>query len=164
MFYSILVGLLLSLLTIGVHALGTASWIRHLQAIAKSGLNKNLSSMWLQLKLLCLTAGVLLLLHIVEVTIWAIAYRLLISNQPQTLGDFEDALYFSTVSFTALGFGDVVIEGSWRLLSGIQAMTGLLVFGWSTALLFAVVQRIWSFDEQRASVGPEESVDQRLDS
>ncbi len=162
MFNSILVGLLLSLLTIGVHALGTASWIRHLQAIAKSGLNKKLSSMWLQLKLLCLTAGVLLLLHIVEVTIWAVVYRLLIPGEEFI--NFEEALYFSTVSFTALGFGDVVIEGSWRLLSAIQAMTGLLVFGWSTALLFAVVQRIWSFDEQRASVGPEENVDQKLDS
>jgi len=162
MLNSILVGLLLSLLTIGVHALGTASWIRHLQAIAKSGLNKKLSSMWLQLKLLCLTAGVLLLLHIVEVTIWAVVYRLLVSSP--SLRDFEDALYFSTVAFTALGFGDVVIEGSWRLLSAIQAMTGLLVFGWSTALLFAVVQRIWIFDERRASVCPEETVDQRLDS
>lgn len=162
MYESILVGLLLSLLTIGVHALGTASWIRHLQVIAKSGLDKQLNSMWLQLKLLCLTAGVLLLLHIVEVTIWAVVYRLLVPGE--AFNRFEEALYFSTVSFTALGFGDVVIEGSWRLLSGIQAMTGLLVFGWSTALLFTVVQRIWSFDEQQTSVGPEESVDQRLDS
>ncbi|MEM1303714.1 MAG: potassium channel family protein, partial [Planctomycetota bacterium] len=62
----------------------------------------------------------------------------------------EEATYFSTVTFASLGYGDIVITGPWRLLSAIQAMNGLLVFGWSTALLFAVVERIWSDQEKHA--------------
>jgi hypothetical protein len=83
----------------------------------------------------------LLLLHILEVTVWALVYLAL--PQLPEFEDAEQALYFSTVTFASLGYGDVFIQGSWRLLSAIQAMTGLLIFGWSTALLYAVVQRLW---------------------
>ena len=98
---------------------------------------KHLSS----LRILCSTATLLLLLHILEVTVWAVAY-LTIPNLDQ-LKSVEEAVYFSMVTYASLGYGDVVITGSWRLLSAIQAVTGLLIFGWSTALLFAVVQRLW---------------------
>lgn len=64
-----------------------------------------------------------------------------------TFQTFEQSAYFATVTFASLGYGDIVISGPWRMLSGIQAMNGLLVFGWSTALLFAVVERIWGGNE-----------------
>jgi len=142
MLKSCLVGLLLTIATVGIHAAGTAWWIRRLQRIGNStslGFER-LAGM----KVLCSTATLLLLLHIVEVLVWALAYWALPGEQLNTV---EETVYFSMVTFTSLGYGDVVIATSWRLLSGIQAMSGLLIFGWSTALLFAVVRKVWESKE-----------------
>ena len=56
--------------------------------------------------------------------------------------DFEAALYFSTTSFTTIGYGDVVLDKQWRLVSAIEGANGLLLFGWSTAFLFSVISRM----------------------
>ena len=61
----------------------------------------------------------------------------------------EEATYFSTVTFTALGYGDIVLEPPFRLLSSFQAANGLFLFGWSTALVFAVVHWIYQGDRNR---------------
>ena len=58
------------------------------------------------------------------------------------LPDFESALYFSTTSFTTIGYGDVVLDKQWRLVSAIEGANGLLLFGWSTAFLFSVTARM----------------------
>ena len=58
------------------------------------------------------------------------------------LPDFESALYFSTTSFTTIGYGDVVLEKSWRLFGAVEGANGLLLFGWSTAFLIAVTARM----------------------
>jgi hypothetical protein len=59
------------------------------------------------------------------------------------LATFEQAAYFSFVTFTTLGYGDITLSESWRLLSGIEALNGILLVGWTTAMIFTVVQRIW---------------------
>jgi voltage-gated potassium channel len=140
---SIIIGALLTVVTVGIHALGTAWWIGRLKRVTKTarGVRRRL----LPLRVLCSTALLLLLLHIVEVAPWASAYMLL--PNIDSLNTFEEATYFATVTFASLGYGDIVISGPWRLLSAIQAMNGLLVFGWSTALLFAVVERIWGAED-----------------
>ena len=140
---SIIVGAFLTVITVGIHALGTAWWIGRLRHAAKTA--KGLRRRLLPLHLLCSTALLLLTLHIAEVAPWASAYLLL--PNIDSLNTFEEATYFATVTFASLGYGDIVIGGPWRLLSGIQAMNGLLVFGWSTALLFAVVERIWGRED-----------------
>ena len=58
------------------------------------------------------------------------------------LPDFESALYFSTTSFTTIGYGDVVLEKNWRLFGAVEGANGLLLFGWSTAFLIAVTARM----------------------
>ena len=61
------------------------------------------------------------------------------------LGAFEEmarALYFSTVVFTTLGFGDVVQTPQWQLLSSMEASNGIILFGLSTALLFAIFMHL----------------------
>lgn len=89
-----------------------------------------------------LTALSLLLMHWVQIMLWAVAYRLLTPVAP--IGNFEEALYFSVVTFTTLGYGDITLGAEeWRLLSGIEALNGVLLLGWSTALLYAVVHRSW---------------------
>lgn len=90
-------------------------------------------------KLLLTMAAVLLLFFaaLVEADLWAVVY-LAVGAIP----NFETALYFSTVTLTTLGYGDVVLHGDWRLLASFQAVTGIIVFGWTTALLVELIQRL----------------------
>ena len=76
--------------------------------------------------------------HVVEIWIWAGFYLLI--GQFQSL---EPALYFSTSSFTIVGFGDVTLSEAWRLLSSMEAANGMILFGWSTAFIFEVGRRIY---------------------
>jgi hypothetical protein len=77
------------------------------------------------------------LIHTIEVWLYAVVYLGL-----GALPDFESALYFSTTSFTTIGYGDVVLQKKWRLFGAIEGANGLLLFGWSTAFLFAVTARM----------------------
>lgn len=79
----------------------------------------------------------LVAIHTIEIWLYAYAYLSI-----GALADFEPALYFSTTSFTTLGYGDVVLDRHWRLLGAIEGANGLLLFGWSTAFLFAVTGRL----------------------
>lgn len=72
-------------------------------------------------------------IHTVEIWLYAALYLLL-----GAVPDFETALYFSTTSFTTIGYGDIVLGERWRLLGAIEGANGLLMFGWSTAFLIAV--------------------------
>lgn len=78
----------------------------------------------------------------IEAALWALLYMYdpLITNLP----DLETAFYFSMVTFTTLGYGDVVLTGSWRTLASIQAANGVIIFGWTTALIFYFIQRIYT--------------------
>ena len=57
---------------------------------------------------------------------------------------FRDALYFSLVTYTTLGYGDVTLNAEWRVLAAFEAVNGIIMFGWTTALIVAVVQRLSS--------------------
>lgn len=58
------------------------------------------------------------------------------------LSDFEQALYFSTVSFSSLGYGDILLSRQWRLVAAIEGMNGLVLVGWSTAFLLSLMARL----------------------
>jgi hypothetical protein len=79
----------------------------------------------------------LMLIHAVEVWLYAGCYLAL-----GALSDLETAIYFSTASFTTIGYGDVVLDRKWRLVGAIEGANGLLLFGWSTAFLFSVISRM----------------------
>ena len=79
-------------------------------------------------------ASVLLAAHIFEVIVWALVYWLL-GVAPAG----ADLVYFSFVNYTTLGYGDVIPVEEWRLLGPMTAMNGVLMFGWSTAVLFEVM-------------------------
>jgi hypothetical protein len=81
--------------------------------------------------LLALTA------HLAEIGVWALAFDL--------CGEFRNfpaAFYHSAVNYTTLGYGDVVMSARWRMLGPLEAADGMLMFGVSTAMIFAVVQRL----------------------
>ena len=59
------------------------------------------------------------------------------------LAEFREALYFSLVTFTTLGYGDVTLDDEWRLLAAFEAANGIIMFGWTTAIIVAAVQRLF---------------------
>jgi hypothetical protein len=75
---------------------------------------------------------------VLEVLAWAAAYLAL-----NAIEGFEQAVYFSMVTFTTLGYGDVLLDEHWRLLASFEAANGILMFGWSTAIVMAAVHRIY---------------------
>ena len=75
-----------------------------------------------------------------EVWLWAAAYSLI-----GVVDDFETALYFSTTTFSTVGFGDVVPHPEWRMLAALEGVNGFLLIGWSTAYLIAAGMRVGPF-------------------
>jgi hypothetical protein len=80
--------------------------------------------------------SVLMAAHIAEVMLWSFAYAIVDAAPAGT-----DLIYFAFVNYTTLGYGDVVPLQRWHLLGPMTAMNGVLLFGWSTAVIFAVLQK-----------------------
>lgn len=70
--------------------------------------------------------------------LWAALFRWL-----GALGAIEEALYFATVTFTTLGYGDIVLGPEWRLLGAFAATNGTIIIGWTTAMVFLAVQQVY---------------------
>ncbi len=85
----------------------------------------------------------LFLATVFEVWTWAMLYLVL-----GVVTSLEEAIYFSTVNFTTLGYGDIILDHKWRLLGAFEAANGLLLFGWSTALVFVAVQWVYEHDRK----------------
>jgi len=80
----------------------------------------------------------IVLLHLIQVGLWAVVFW-----RAHELPTLETAVYFSLTTYTTIGFGDVVLGPGWRVLAGIEGLTGILLVGWSTAFVFAVVNRMY---------------------
>ena len=81
------------------------------------------------------TVSVFMAAHIVEVLVWSLAYVMVGAAPPGT-----DFIYFAFVNYTTLGYGDVTPIERWNLLGPMTAMNGVLLFGWSTAVIFSVLR------------------------
>ena len=128
-----LVGGAVSALNITIHALMMTIVVRVAQtASAKDKLH---SSLFL-IAVMIPTVLVLMVTHAVEVVVWSLAYSLV-----DAAATGVDLVYFAFVNYTTLGYGDVVPVERWRLLGPITAMNGVLLFGWSTAVIFEVLRR-----------------------
>jgi hypothetical protein len=77
------------------------------------------------------------LLHLAEITVFGIFFV-----WRDAMPDLSSAVYFSMVTYTTTGYGDLVLPVPWRLVGGIEALTGILMCGWSTGFFFAVVSRL----------------------
>jgi hypothetical protein len=131
-----------SVCTIVVHALVMTAIVRVVQAIA---VKKNiLHPSLLLVGIMIAVVIVLMSAHLVEVVVWSLAYGMVDAAPPGS-----DLLYFSFVNYTTLGYGDVVPVKEWQLLGPVTAMNGVLMFGWSTAVIFEVLRRtmILCFDD-----------------
>jgi hypothetical protein len=75
---------------------------------------------------------------VMDVCLWAAFYTF-----SRALPSFEDAFYFSAVTFTTVGYGDIVLDKGWRQVATFEAINGWIIFGWATALMMAVIQRLY---------------------
>lgn len=75
---------------------------------------------------------------LIEAALWAAPY---VVFGPITT--FEEALYFSMVTFTTLGYGDVLLPPGWRLLAAFEAANGIIIFGWTTAIVMAAIRHVY---------------------
>jgi hypothetical protein len=133
------IGLSLMVLTIVIHSLfmvGAAKALRWSRSRFGS-IDKEIQ----RAVLLSLLVAWLFLAIVLEALLWALFY--LAHPLITALPDLETAFYFSMVTFTTLGFGDVVLTGQWRTLASIQAANGVIIFGWTTALIFYFIQRVY---------------------
>jgi Ion channel len=85
------------------------------------------------------TVSVLMAGHALEVAVWSLAYAVV-----GALPSNSEFVYFAFVNYTTLGYGDVTPVARWQLLGPMTAMNGVLLFGWSTAVIFEVLRKAMS--------------------
>jgi Ion channel len=123
------------LCTIFIHALAvgaTVNFIRHEKRLGREG-----AGFWSDLAIVVLTMSFAFVAHLIEIALWAVLFVMCGEFQ-----DFRFAYYHSAVNYTTLGYGDVIMTPSWKLLGPLEAANGALMFGLSTAIIFAVIVRL----------------------
>ena len=133
----------LAALTVAVHATGIAVLLRGLLR-----LHPQPTGVWPVARLLLRMIWWLVLLHLAEISIWGLFYV-----WRGCLPNAEAAFYFSGVTYTTLGYGDVVLAQPWRLLAPIEGLMGVLMCGLSTGYFFVVVSRIHQSRHEKSAAG-----------
>jgi voltage-gated potassium channel len=132
----VLAALGLTAVTVVIHGAGTmAATGRAARLWAKQGSVHGLLATELLMAQLVL---MLLLFHLAEALVWALFYLSI-----DVLPDLESAAYFSLTSYTTVGYGDVVLPEPWRLLGPLESAVGVLMLGWSTGVLVAVIGTVY---------------------
>jgi len=138
MLSKLLTGWALMVVCVVIHAAGVS------EALTRIPRRVDLSAQfWRFTWLFICVAGWMVLLHLLEISTWAVFYL-----WKNAMPDLSTALYFSAVTYTTTGYGDLVLPAEWRLIGGIEALTGILMCGWSTGFFFAIVSRL--FDARTA--------------
>jgi len=131
----LLIGSALVIATVFVHALATSLLLPTLRRLQPGSWKPR--GRLTEMNIVAILVLLLFLTAVVEVALWAVVYV-----QVGALVGFEEALYFSMVTFTTLGYGEIVLMERWRLLASFEAATGIIMFGWTTAIILAAIQRI----------------------
>jgi len=119
--------------TIVIHAMALSATLNFIRREKKRG--REGVSFWGDLAIVARVISFALLAHLMEIALWAVLFMI--------CGEFREfgvAFYHSAVNYTTLGYGDVIMTPSWRLLGPLEAANGALMFGVSTAMIFAVIQ------------------------
>lgn len=127
-------GMILVALTVLTHALGSVYFIWTLTK-HKPFLLRNRSFV-VTILLLTWVVGNLLILHLLEILGWGLYYHAM-----GMFPDLETSVYYSLATYTTVGYGDVVLPRDWRLMGTSEALVGILMSAWSTALLIGVVNK-----------------------
>jgi hypothetical protein len=140
----ILIAVGLVIATVTVHAAGLAVAVRTLMKWSDAPPTRT----WPIIHLILRVTWLVILVHAVEVSIWALFYY-----WGNCLPDAETAFYFSGVSYTSIGYGDVVLSAPWRILGPIEGLSGILMCGLSASLYFAILSRIHGARVEARSIG-----------
>jgi len=121
--------------TISVHVLpaaATVTIVRREKKLGPAGV-----SFWSEFAIVALIISFALVAHLIEIALWAAVFMI--------CGEFHEfglAYYHSAVNYTTLGYGDLIMSPKWRLLGPLEAANGILMFGVSTAMIFALILRL----------------------
>jgi hypothetical protein len=132
MYRQLIIGGAVSLANIAVHSIAMAG-VLHVFKRRRAAKASFRFQVYL-VSLMIAVVAVLNIAHVIEVALWALVYGLL-DVGPKNVSPF----YFALVNFTTLGYGDVLPNARWQLIGPLTAMNGILLLGWSTAAIFAVL-------------------------
>jgi hypothetical protein len=138
-------GLPLIVLTVMIHVLGLGLLnVKAIQIFARQNARHHPFSVFV------LVMGTMTLLatalHGAEAAIWAVSYQLLGART-----DYKSAMLYSMGAMTTFGHAGVYLEDRWQLMGAIEALTGWLVFGLTTAFLFGMIQKVWSLENRKST-------------
>jgi Ion channel len=131
----LVVGAIALVCTILIHAIplsATVNFVRREKSRGRVG-----KGFWSDIAIVARAISYATVAHLIEIALWAVVF--LICGEFQAFGI---AYYHSAVNYTSLGYGDLVMSPSWRLLGPLEAANGMLMFGVTTAMIFAVIQRL----------------------
>jgi hypothetical protein len=128
---AMIIGLLV--VTVTIHAAGFSALLRTMIWLHAL----NVSGFWHVTRSTIGLTCWLILIHLVEISVWGLFYF-----WQGCMPDVETAVYFSAITYTTVGYGDLVLTEQWRMLAPLEAMTGILMYGLSTGLFFAVAN-LW---------------------
>src|SRR6266513_5399845 len=120
MLSKLLIAFLLMALCVAIHAMGLMAVFRWMQVRVVRGTRGFWRSTWRLVRVAAWTV----LLHLLQILAWAFVYAV-----GGAMPDFTTAAYFSAVTYTTTGYGDLVLSEHWRLLGGVEALTGILMCG-----------------------------------
>ncbi len=129
----LLFGILVSMVNIAIHSVISVFLMRFMRGMRRRTVERRRIEAFALTMML--TGSVLSFSHMLHVAVWAMSYDLVGAAKT------GDGYYLAFVNFTTLGYGDILPARRWRLLGPITAANGMLLFGWSTALIFAVLTR-----------------------
>jgi hypothetical protein len=121
--------------TIAIHALAVTATVNFVRREIK--LRRTGAGFWPDVTIVSVAISIALVAHLLEIGVWAMLFMLC-----REFPAFATAYYHSAVNYTTLGYGDLIMTPPWRLLGPLEAATGMLMFGVSTAVIFAVMQRL----------------------
>jgi len=130
---NLLISCALIAVTVAIHGAGFA-WILQFMR----GPRARPESPWQTVRLLILVSWLLILIHAAEIAVWGLFYF-----WQECMPSLESAIYFSGVTYTTVGYGDLVLPERWRLLAPVEALTGILMSGLSAGLFFAILNRLY---------------------
>jgi len=130
-----LLGSLLMLVTVFIHSIGTSVALRWI--IFKHRSRTQRTSVVQRSLIVGIVVLIMFIATLFESSIWALTYYLV-----DAISKVEEALYFSTVTYTTLGYGDVILQDEWRLLSAFEAANGVIIFGWTTAVIIVAMNDV----------------------
>lgn len=140
MFIQLLLGCTTVFITMSVQIAAVVYMLQYLFKVVSETHNKHISK-GKTTYVISMLMTMLFIGHMVQVAIWAVLFM-----QVGEFSDFATAFYHSMVNFSSLGYGDIVMHESWRLLGAIEASTGVLMFGLSAGAMLSVMSHLLTYD------------------